>query len=238
MRVVGVWEDVHSGGKVIDRLVLYSNERVNDPLGEVPWSLSAKYLRIDKTQMYLQADGRLFSGWREEEKMHYGRRLMIGILIDTRKTARAAVPAAAPPKLSAKEEELLIATYEMLGATKGGEAKVSLTVDLNEDGRLMDHDDEIGLWTHDGGRVTLQFIDPRLGVANLRLRSRSDLVGGSTGSSNARWTWEFKRVKSLGTRVINNKRVTLYNNGRLDDPHAGKGYWYLRKNKPVLLNSW
>ena len=238
VRVVSVWEDVHSGGKVIDRLVLYSNERVNDPLGEVVWSRAAKQLRIGKTQMYLQADGRLFSGWRDEEKAHYGRWLTDGILLDTRKTARVAVAAAAAPKLSAKEEELLIATYEMIGATKDGGKKVSLTVDLNKDGRLMDHKDEIGVWTEEGGRVALRFIDPRLGVANLRLRGRSDLIGTSTGSGNARWTWEFKRVKSLGVHEVNNKKVTLYNNNRLDDPHAGKGYWYMRRNKPVLLHSW
>jgi hypothetical protein len=237
VRVVGVWEDVHSGGKVIERLVLYSNERVNDPLGEVVWSRTAWYLRIDKTQMTLRDNDRLFSGWREEEKAHYGRWLTTGILLDTRKTVRGAVPPAAPPKLSAKEEDLLIATYEMVGATKGSGRSVSLTVDLKKDGRLMDHEDEIGLWTHEGGRVTMQFIDPRLGVANLRLKSRSDLVGNSTGSGNDRWIWEFKRVKSR-TQVINNKKVILYNNFRLDDPHAGKGYWYMSRGKPVLLNSW
>ena len=235
--VVAVWEDVHSGGKVIDRLVLYSNERVNDPLGEVAWSRSAKYLRIDKTQMYLQAGGQLFSGWREEEKSHYGRWLTDGILLDTRKTARRAAPPAVPPRLSAKEEKMLIATYEMIGAAKSDKRKVRLTVDLSKDGRLMDHDDEIGVWSHEGGRVTLRFIDPRLGLANMRLRNRSDLIGSSTGADKARWSWEFIRVKGI-EKVINNKKVTLFNNGRLDDPHAGKGYWYLRKNKPVLLHNW
>ena len=72
----------------------------------------------------------------------------------------------------------------------------------------------------------------------MRLRNRSDLIGSSTGADKARWSWEFIRVKSLGEKVINNKKVTLFNNGRLDDPHAGKGYWYLRKNKPVLLHNW
>jgi len=135
-------------------------------------------------------------------------------------------------RLRGKWEETLPDVFELVGESRERK-RVHLSVVLTADGHVMERDRLLAAWELDR-RLSLKFVGPQLGEADLSLKSLMEMTGSSEAADGDDWKWTLKRVQLAAVwDAEQHGRLAVYSNGRLNggDLATGEGFWSLQEGK-------
>jgi hypothetical protein len=154
----------------------------------------------------------------------------------------------APPDEAASGEEKkldspfasnLIGAWELTASTRRKGKQLFLSLNLTENGILLDENRKIATWSVDQkNKITFDFVDGRFEEAVLGNKNADKLFGKARSGRDA-WTLTLDRIRAVA--VCNTDRlgkITLHSNGRIDGANGlkSKSYWNVQGRKLQIGN--